>query len=167
MRSNHNFMMRSGIRISKIRSVAVLRMRNGTSQPPFRLALGNNHDAPAPLRVTEPSRRVPCGDGLGHDLRRMARRRVRCALHRPWLRDLGPLRPSGGKLALMPSGDYRPWLFSPWPTAINESPFREIQGCYSLKTCQLYLDNNSLNSEQRLMSRTAKWILNNQSRATT
>ena len=46
------------------RSVAVLRMRNGTSQSPFRLALGDNHEAPAaPLRVRAPSRRVPCGDG--------------------------------------------------------------------------------------------------------
>ncbi|MBP6733891.1 MAG: sigma 54-interacting transcriptional regulator [Chromatiaceae bacterium] len=36
----------------------------------------------------------------------------------PRLRDLRPLRPSGGTLAPTPSGDYRPSLRSPWPAAV-------------------------------------------------
>ncbi|MBP6733892.1 MAG: DUF3825 domain-containing protein, partial [Chromatiaceae bacterium] len=41
----------------------------------------------------------------------------------PRLRDLRPLRPSGGTLAPTPSGDYRPSLRSPWPAALDEHVF--------------------------------------------
>ena len=107
------------------RSVAVLRMRNGTSQFPLRLTLGDNREAPAaPLRVTAPSG-VPCGDGrtlpCPDDEWLDAVSDALC-IPPPRLRDLRPLRPSGGTLAPTPSGDYWPSLRSPWPAAVVVAP---------------------------------------------
>jgi hypothetical protein len=45
----------------------------------------------------------------------------------PRLRDLRPLRHSGGTRAPTPSGDYRPSLRSPWPAADDSAAGKEVR----------------------------------------
>ena len=104
------------------RSVAVLRMRNGTSQSPFRLALGDNHCAPvrpAPGHGfvttgpqgggrTSPWPYVEWLDGVSDALASGL-----CGF------GTSPLRHAGQTPAPTPTGDYRPSLRSPWPAAID------------------------------------------------
>ncbi len=104
------------------RSVAVLRMRNGTSQSPFRLALGDNPCAPvrpAPGHGyvttcpqgggrTSPWPYVEWLDGVSDAL---ASGLCGCGT--------SPLHHAGQTPAPTPTptGDYRPSLRSPWPAA--------------------------------------------------
>ena len=104
------------------RSVAVLRMRKGTSQSPFRLALGDNPGAPvrpAPGHGyvttcpqgggrTSPWPYVEWLDGVSDAL---ASGLCGCGT--------SPLRHAGQTPAPTPTGNYRPSLRSPWPAAME------------------------------------------------
>jgi hypothetical protein len=102
------------------RSVAVLRMRNGTSQSPFRLALGDNHWAPVRPAPGHGSV-TTCPQGGG---------RTSPWPSVEWLDGVSdalasglcgggtsPLRHAGQTPAPTPTGDYRPSLRFPWPAA--------------------------------------------------
>jgi hypothetical protein len=103
----------------------VLRMRNGTSQSPFRLALGENPCAP--VRPAPGHGFVAtCPNGGG---------RTSPGPYDEWLDGVSvapasglcsggtaPLRHAGQTPAPTPTGDYRPSLRSPWPAAYEINP---------------------------------------------
>jgi hypothetical protein len=111
----------------------VLRMRNGTSQSPFRLALGDNPCAPvrpAPGHGsvttcpqggsrTSPWPYVEWLDGVSDALASGL-----CGF------GTSPLRHAGQTPAPTPTGDYRPSLRSPWPAADDEDLAQQAEALF-------------------------------------
>ena len=111
----------------------MLRMRNGTSQSPFRLALGDNHFAPvrpAPGHGyvttcpqgggrTSPWPYVAWLDGVSDALASGL-----CGF------GTSPLRHAGQTPAPTPTGDYRPSLRSPWPAADDEDLAQQAEALF-------------------------------------
>jgi hypothetical protein len=96
------------------RSVAVLRMRNGTSQFPFRLALGDSllcRGRPAVAATLHKAER--------HGAHKMTGRRVGCACIRPspatWT--CGPFATAAARTRLRLPRTTRPRIRSPWRAA--------------------------------------------------